>query len=176
MKFNLSKLRRDSERYHRSNNYREKFTTRHKGLGGMTCCSYCGKIIRIKEAEVDHITPVNKVESSLEGKLFIDFFSFFSSDKTSGVNSDWNLTYACHDCNSLKRAKSGEWSRRGYFGKFLYPLVYLAMLVFLVISSVVYCVDYQNNQWAVYCAVLFCIGVKVAMTFSANQFKNRFRN
>lgn len=164
------------ERYKRSSNYREKFTSKHKGLGGLTCCAYCGKVLPIKDTEVDHITPVDKVATTSQGKLFIDICTFFSKDKTSGVNSDWNLTYACHDCNSLKRAKSGEWSRRGYVGKYLFPLIHLGMIVYLIISIILFFVQYPAEPLIVYKALLVCIGIKVFMRFESSKFKNRFRS
>lgn len=176
MKLDFLNFRKNTERYHRSSNYREKYMTKHKGLGGLTCCAYCGKVLLIKDTEVDHITPVNKVENTTSGKLFIDICTLFSRDKTSGVNSDWNLTYACHDCNSLKRAKSGEWSRRGYIGKFLFPLIHFAMLAYLVISAVIFFVKFPTEPLVIYRAVLVCIGIKVIVRFSSNNFKNRFRS
>lgn len=62
-------------------------------------CAYCGKVITIKEMQVDHIVPKAR------------------KWKVADVNDYGNLNPSCRSCNHYKRASSLETFRRFYIGQ-----------------------------------------------------------
>jgi hypothetical protein len=73
----------------------------HEKYGGH--CSYCGRVITIKEMQVDHLIPKRNryVEATLNGDPSIKENWDFS--KTDGEE---NLMPSCRRCNHYKRAES----------------------------------------------------------------------
>lgn len=63
-------------------------------------CSYCGREIKFKEMQVDHVEPQYKKVDPLHFGLSID------------VDSFENLMPACRRCNHYKRASDLEWFRK----------------------------------------------------------------
>jgi len=62
-------------------------------------CAYCGKVITLKEMQVDHIVPKAR------------------GWKLSNVNDYSNLASSCLSCNHYKRQHSLEGFRKHYIGK-----------------------------------------------------------
>lgn len=54
-------------------------------------CAWCNKLIKTKEAEVDHVLPL----------------IFF------GKNEPWNMVVCCKDCNKMKAADVSGWNEGG---------------------------------------------------------------
>lgn len=69
-------------------------------------CAYCGKLITIKEMQVDHIVSKSQ-------------YRFLTRQERENFDIDQfsNLNPACRMCNHYKRASSLETFRRFYIGK-----------------------------------------------------------
>lgn len=125
------------KQFERSNTYRKDYLAKHKGIFGLYCCSYCGKICTRSGMQVDHIFPVNGVKNddmeSLWGRMFISLIGFFHGPQAlkDGVNADWNKTSACPRCNGNKTDNKGIWLLRGYLGKVIFPImnIYFAVSI-----------------------------------------------
>jgi 5-methylcytosine-specific restriction endonuclease McrA len=96
----------------RSSDYRKEFYKHFKANRfGYYLCAYCGRPVKGKTLQIDHIYPVAKVNQSyaLQKKL--------KHMGAASVNSYQNLAPACKSCNSFKRAKLGLWIPLGFFGR-----------------------------------------------------------
>lgn len=112
------------QKYQRSANYRTQYISWHHGiLNKYYICAYCGRIIPRVKMEVDHVIPVDFTRRSI-------FARFMLPD---GVNSYRNMVSACHYCNHKKSNKGGLWIFRGIIGRYLQPVIWLALLSFIAV-------------------------------------------
>ncbi len=105
----------DVDQY-RSTNYRQTYLSAKKYVkirNGQKYyrCVYCGKLLKSKDMQVDHLYPVKKATTDpyIRKKM-----------KKSGiknVNQLENLVSACKRCNEKKGADTGIWIVRGILGK-----------------------------------------------------------
>lgn len=111
--------------YERSGNYRKDYLNKHKGVCGVYCCAYCGRLVPKSKMEVDHIYPIGQVKDTTKGKAFVALNTFWRGSKESnkGVNGTWNTVSSCHDCNHKKSDKGGLWVYRGYIGRIVFPII-----------------------------------------------------
>lgn len=96
------------KRYARSSNYRKKFL---KKVDGPLFCAYCGKRLKAKKMEVDHIIPVNQAKTNPTARLWLQLLLM------NGVNDSRNLVSSCEKCNLKKSDKMGFWVIKGFIGK-----------------------------------------------------------
>ena len=89
----------------RSEDYRTAFFDYYKNLEYYRC-TYCHKIICKSIAEVDHVYPVNAVQTNL--KIYDRFYK-----RGKSVNDISNLVISCHKCNTQKGSKMGIWLFKG---------------------------------------------------------------
>ncbi len=100
----------NNARYNRSSSYRTEFINKHPGFRGWYMCVYCGRVMRKKKMQVDHIIPVHLVRTSRFYRRLLG--------KDRGVNDDHNLVPACGRCNKRKGHKGGLWAIKGKTGKY----------------------------------------------------------
>lgn len=99
-------------RYSRSSGCRNTyFSSRTPDIGNRYFCIYCGRLLKKKNVNVDHILPVRKAETSRWVQ------SYMERKHWAGVNDARNLGASCRRCNSRKGAKTGIWTLRGMIGK-----------------------------------------------------------
>lgn len=113
--------RQDKQQSLRSDDYRKQYFAKHSGYFGIHCCSYCGRLLFKKDATVDHIVPVHAAEKS-------KFIRWLFKGRKDGVNNVKNLTTACPHCNSAKGSKCGVWLLRGWLGRWVFPVFWIAFL------------------------------------------------
>ena len=115
-------LGRVPEKYQRSTDYRCQFINWHPGIfRKYYICAYCGKIITKNRMEVDHVIPVDAARKNLFARWFLP----------NGVNVKRNMVSACHNCNRRKSNKGGLWIARGITGKFVQPVIWILLILFL---------------------------------------------
>lgn len=102
------KYRKYEKRWDRSSNYRDVyFQTHHAPYH----CVYCGKSLRRRDVEVDHLIPVAQTKKNTWAKLLL------SLNTIRNVNDPRNLVASCHRCNQKKSDKMGIWILRGFLGR-----------------------------------------------------------
>lgn len=90
-------------------------------------CCYCGKKLKKREIEVDHLIPVYKAKRQRH----------WQKKLPNGVNDKTNLVAACRHCNRIKSSKTGLWYVRGLLGqhqlywKIIYPLTLVITTILL---------------------------------------------
>ena len=90
-------------------------------------CCYCGKKLKKREIEVDHLIPVYKAKRQRH----------WQKKLPNGVNDKTNLVAACRHCNRMKSSKTGLWYVRGLLGqhqlywKIIYPLTLVITTILL---------------------------------------------
>lgn len=110
--FHKLKYEQIDAKYTRNSSYRNEYFSHYQPhLFNRYFCTYCGRLLKRRDAVVDHIIPVKKATSSIICRKFIDFMQW------SGVNDYHNLCSSCFSCNQRKGAKTGLWVIRGYIGK-----------------------------------------------------------
>ncbi len=135
-------FQRIDKRYVRSSSYRQTFLAQNKGLhhqGKVYRCAYCGKKVKVKEMEVDHLISCKAAESNLSSRLALKVLGAQS------VNDPKNLVPACLDCNRTKGADQGLWVWRGLVGRYpaFWVLPKILGLVFILVGLV-----FLYLQWA----------------------------
>ena len=124
-----------SDKWARSQGYRQDFLKTNKGLfGGLYFCVYCGKPITRKRMQVDHHIAINHVKNNPLLKLYFGAMNTITNmvnriiqgkqyKKNTGVNVSYNLVPACERCNKKKSDKGGIWIVRGAIGGTLWKLL-----------------------------------------------------
>lgn len=119
------------ESMERSTNYRDCFFKQQKGIFGtkIYICAYCGKFLKRRNVQVDHIIPVYKAKTN--------FFyrNLLSIRGIKNVNDIRNLTASCKKCNCKKSANGGLWIIKGIFGRSPVRVI-VKELIYLIIGSV----------------------------------------
>lgn len=96
----------------RGRDYRQRFIEKNPPyLGGRYFCSYCGKLIKLREMTVDHLYPVKKGSRSVRLQKKLKRAGF------KDINDIRNLVPACEACNKKKGTKTGRWILRGRIGR-----------------------------------------------------------
>lgn len=116
----------NKEKFERSSTYRSDYLKSHQGLHGYYICAYCGKIMKQKKMQVDHIVSVKGSQTRLFSHLAV---------RKKGVNAEENLTSSCRRCNDRKGKKGGFWVLMGHIGIPVQILLWLAFIVFLVLFT-----------------------------------------
>lgn len=135
-------FQRVDKRYIRSNSYRQTFLAHNKGInhqGKVYRCAYCGKKVKVKDMEVDHLISCKAAESTFSSRLALKALGAKS------VNDPKNLVPACFDCNRTKGADQGLWVWRGLFGRYqaFWILPKILGLAFIIVGLV-----FLYLQWA----------------------------
>lgn len=121
-----------SEKEERSSQYRELyFRTHPPKIFNYYICSYCSKLLKEEDADVDHIIPIDKVKKHEFLRKVIKLL------KWSSINDERNLTIACSRCNRKKSTKAGFWIVRGFLGQktmywFLYYTLKISVFVLMI--------------------------------------------
>ena len=126
-------FQRIDKRYVRSSSYRQTFLAHNKGIhnqGKVYRCAYCGKKIKVKDMEVDHLISCKAAESTWSSRLALKALGAKS------VNDPKNLVPACFECNRTKGADQGLWVWRGLVGRYaiFWMLPKIMAVLFIVIS------------------------------------------
>jgi len=167
--------KKSNEQFTRSKTYRKDYLKKHKGFFGIYCCAYCGRLCSKSTMQVDHIYPVNGVKegelSNAGGRMFITIISMLHGPKAlkDGVNADWNKTAACPTCNHNKTDSKGLWVVRGYFGKFLFPI-----MNFILYGSILYNginALATGDKSRLYFWVILTLIVKIVLHFISEKVK-----
>lgn len=132
-------------KYTRSDDYRNKYLEKHKGVFGIYTCAYCGKLCTKDGMQVDHIYPINGVKTKVSGKLWVQANTWYlTKDKRNqGINGVWNTCSACPTCNRTKSDLGGVWIWRGYIGRILFPILN-AILLFMLAKGL-YLTIFDND-------------------------------
>lgn len=81
----------------RSNNYRNKYFSKHKPVfRNLYFCSYCGRIRTRRYITIDHLYPISKAQKSATLRWKLRFRGYKS------INDVRNLVPACRTCNEIK--------------------------------------------------------------------------
>lgn len=129
-----------NKKFNRSNDYRKIFFERNKGFrknGIDYHCSYCGKILKKIDVQVDHIIPVHMSRNKLSTRLFMRFVNI------KGVNDYKNLTSSCQSCNLKKGKHGGGWVLSGFLGKSIW---YHRFKMFMFLSVVIGALYYLKTK------------------------------
>lgn len=127
------KYRRYEKRWERNSNYRDQF---FKYNHGPYHCAYCGKKLKTKDIEVDHLIPVAQTKKNFWAKFLL------SIKAINNVNNPRNLVASCHKCNQKKLDKMGFWVLRGTLGRHklfwkiwkIIRVVLVVIILYLVIN------------------------------------------
>lgn len=98
-------------KYERSDDYRYEYIRHNPGKNGKYHCSYCGKMIKKEDMQVDHIFSVHNAKNHISTRLLMKLFGI------NGVNDVKNLTASCKKCNMKKGKMGNGWIIRGFLGK-----------------------------------------------------------
>lgn len=123
------KYRRYEKRWARSDNYRNEFFEHNHGPYR---CAYCGKKLKSKDMEIDHLIPVSKAKTSKYAQTLLKI-NFINN-----VNNYRNLVPACRRCNRAKSDKMGGWVILGMLGRHkgfwkIRPILITAIIITAVI-------------------------------------------
>ena len=127
--------------------------------------------------QVDHIYPVNGVKGiglkGTAGKLFVTLVSLLHGPSAlkEGVNADWNKTAACPRCNGNKTDNMGLWVLRGYVGKYLFPVMNLAMAASLAYGGA--SALFTGSPAVLYQALAITAAIKIALFIISSRKKKR---
>ena len=113
-------------KYRRSSTYRKEYLRVHKpDLCGRYFCIYCGKLLKEKSLEVDHILPVYAAETNPKIQKKLKRYGWETP------NDIRNLGASCSRCNRIKSSKLGIWVVRGRIGQKL-AFQYFRLVVLLL--------------------------------------------
>lgn len=105
----------------RSHAYREQYFAAHQpDILGRYFCTYCGKLIKPKDVQVDHMVSIALVQKNHWMQKYV-----------SDINDSKNLVAACRRCNSKKGSKGGLWILRGIIGQYriFWSMVYAGIIM-----------------------------------------------
>ncbi len=118
--------------YERSNDYRKIFFENNKGTvkKDVFHCAYCGKILRKKDVEVDHIISVYLLSKSKYKHYYQAILSMLGCKNS---NQPLNLVATCSSCNRRKSNKGGFWIIRGFLGRYFYFWIIMYVIILMII-------------------------------------------
>ena len=126
------------EKYDRDATYRQKFLRKNPPRNGYYRCVYCGRFVREKDMEVDHVIPVQKAKYTGKAKQLL---------AGKNVNNLSNLVASCHRCNMKKGASlKKKWRRRAKLGRHDAYWVLRGVLYALLLFTVVLVVAIISQQ------------------------------
>lgn len=140
-KNNFQKGRKMQADYNRSKNYREKFIRMHPpDRHGKYRCVYCGRKIKTKEMQVDHIVPIGAVRRH----------PLLRAHMKGRVNDMSNLVPSCRKCNLKKSAKTGLRYRirarlGSHEGYWKFRKAVRTILILLLVFAVCYGMRYPSQ-------------------------------
>lgn len=132
----------DLPQYRRSYDYRKQFFKSNSGLfgKGLYFCSYCGKLIRENQLEVDHLFCINSAQNNASVRWIMKKIGI------DNINSEKNIVPACVRCNRRKGKKSGLWILRGLIGRHQpYWIVHWTFLCILFLVGIWFAISYQSK-------------------------------
>lgn len=109
------------KKYERSEDYRYRYILNHPGaFGKFYMCPYCGRIMTRNSMQVDHIVSVNLANRHRAYRILVP---------NDDINNIRNLTASCPECNNRKSDSGGGWIFLGRFGKYIFTLIWLVLLL-----------------------------------------------
>ncbi len=87
------------------------FETHQPTEGKMWRCAYCGYMFKRHEVEIDHLYPVDKVQTDPGLQKILEKKGYTT------INDPKNLVVACKACNKKKSNKMGKWIIKGKLGR-----------------------------------------------------------
>jgi len=111
----------------RSNTYRQEFFRANANKEDKYRCRYCGRRLKRKQVEVDHIYPVRKAKTKAGQRYLL-------RRGMDSVNDPKNLCAACHSCNRRKSNKGGIWLLKAKLGQYKW-WYWITRRIVLVVAS-----------------------------------------
>lgn len=130
----------DNSKFERSSSYRQILIKEKRPY----ICAYCGRKFKsYKSLEADHIIPIAKVKA--HKGYFIK--KYLNRHNYNGINDPKNLTWACHFCNSRKRARINLWYLILGHNTNLWTPLHILQVIFFIFITYFLCIKNIVYVW-----------------------------